>query len=307
MKRLIGEYTQGLPGPLMIIFGGIHGNEWAGVEALKTAFYLLRQEPLKNPNFKFHGAVIGLAGNLEALKTRTRFIDHDLNRIFPDLNSQWHQLDFPEVQRSSEARELTDLLLHIQKFIDHYKPERLLILDIHTTSAFGGTFTVTTDDDESLNAAPLLHAPVIKNFIGDLKGTLLQYFKSANLAKKTIALSFEAGQHEDPVSVDRAVAAIINGMKAGELVSSDDVENHHDQILRQFSSSIPAILTLKYVHDIKKVDNFVMLPGFRNFQSVNEGQLLAYEGEKPILSPLNGRILMPLYQVQGNEGFFIVS
>ena len=49
-----------------------------------------------------------------------------------------------------------------------------------------------------------------------------------------------------------------------------------------------------------------MLPGFRSFQRVEEGQLLAYELQNRVIAPHDGRLLMPLYQPQGDEGFFLV-
>ena len=49
-----------------------------------------------------------------------------------------------------------------------------------------------------------------------------------------------------------------------------------------------------------------MNPGFRNLQQVERGQRLGEDRGGDILSSESGRILMPLYQNQGNDGFFIV-
>ena len=50
-----------------------------------------------------------------------------------------------------------------------------------------------------------------------------------------------------------------------------------------------------------------MLPGFEGFQKITAGQLLAYDDGVEVRAPMDGRILMPLYQQKGNEGFFIVD
>jgi hypothetical protein len=43
-----------------------------------------------------------------------------------------------------------------------------------------------------------------------------------------------------------------------------------------------------------------------NFQPVIRGQLLARDRNGEIRAPENGRILLPLYQSQGSDGFFLV-
>ncbi len=50
-----------------------------------------------------------------------------------------------------------------------------------------------------------------------------------------------------------------------------------------------------------------MEPGFLNFQRVKKGQLIAKEHGKRVLSPYSGRILLPLYQGTGDDGFFIAT
>ena len=57
---------------------------------------------------------------------------------------------------------------------------------------------------------------------------------------------------------------------------------------------------------IREGDDFVMEPGFTNFQPVERGQTLARDRRGPILARESGQILMPLYQKQGTDGFFLV-
>ena len=49
-----------------------------------------------------------------------------------------------------------------------------------------------------------------------------------------------------------------------------------------------------------------MEPGFRNFDPVRRAQILATDRDGEITAPESGLIMMPLYQKQGNDGFFIV-
>jgi succinylglutamate desuccinylase len=49
-----------------------------------------------------------------------------------------------------------------------------------------------------------------------------------------------------------------------------------------------------------------MHPGFTNFQKVKKGELLAHDNKGEIICPHVGLILMPLYQKQGEDGFFLI-
>jgi hypothetical protein len=50
-----------------------------------------------------------------------------------------------------------------------------------------------------------------------------------------------------------------------------------------------------------------MDPGFESFRSVTAGDLVASEEGRRVATPMTGLMLMPLYQKQGEEGFFITS
>ncbi len=50
-----------------------------------------------------------------------------------------------------------------------------------------------------------------------------------------------------------------------------------------------------------------MQPGYTNFQVIQRGQLLAHNHQGAVQARTAGRILMPLYQKQGSNGFFIVQ
>jgi len=52
LERIIGSYAGSKKGPLLICFGGIHGNEPAGIQAIEEVFERLDKEPLRNPDYK---------------------------------------------------------------------------------------------------------------------------------------------------------------------------------------------------------------------------------------------------------------
>ena len=59
-------------------------------------------------------------------------------------------------------------------------------------------------------------------------------------------------------------------------------------------------------YTIREREKFSMLPGFKSFDKVYKNQPLAYDGDKVVTCPIDARILMPLYQKKGNEGYFLI-
>jgi len=303
-ERIIGHYRGAEAGPLVVAIGGIHGNEPAGVLALERLFDLLEDEPRINPGFTFKGDLLALRGNLEALAAGKRFIDADLNRI-------WRRLDGgPDTIVTSEDRELHELLAAIETAVEEAPLSELVLLDLHTTTASGGIFAITGDDGPSLSLAAEMAVPVIKGMLSGLQGTTLHYFRGnhfpTNLPAR--AISFEAGSHDDPVSVDISLAATINLLRALGCVREEDVSTYHDDLLRQKASDLPRLTELVYVHHIPRdgSDGFRMKPGYRNFQPVTKGTIIAADNNGDIAVPADGYLLMPLYQQLGDEGFFVV-
>ena len=308
MKRIIGQYNGSEEGALVIAIGAMHGNEPAGVKALEKLFKMLTDEPKRNPNFRFHGRLVGIIGNTRAYKQGKRFIEKDLNRQFPnerfDLKEKKETPQY--IDLFNEDLELKELLQCIENEIVMHNPKKLIVLDLHTTSASGGVFTIVGEDAESFLIATELHAPVLTGFIKGLGGTSLHYFKTENMGIPTVALSFEAGQHEDAISVYRAVAWLVNALRAIGCVAEHDVESRHEEILRGYARNLPKVVQLIDSHKITNEDNFKMLPNFKNFQPVKKGEILATDKKGDITAPEDCLILMPLYQPQGSDGFFLV-
>jgi succinylglutamate desuccinylase len=309
-NRVIGRFSGSEPGPLVVIFGAMHGNEPAGVQALDEVFRMLEKEPETNPSFVFKGDLLGVIGNVQAYETGQRYLEKDLNRQWSieTLNRIARQNGTSLGKEDLEIHEIDTLLL---QEIKEKQPEILVLLDLHTTSAAGGIFCIPTDAPSSLRLAKELHAPVILGLISGLDGTLLRfatsgYYSKGNNLKHVISVAFEAGQHDDPLSVSRAISAVIGCLRACACIHPDDVDNKHDTILMHFSANLPKVATLRHIHHILEGDAFKMRPGYINFQTVSKNEHLADDIHGPILCPEDGRILMPLYQPKGTDGFFIV-
>lgn len=299
--RIIGQYRGDHPGPLVIALAGIHGNEAAGVAGLMALFRLLEQHPPP----RFCGRLLALRGNCAALAAGKRFLEKDLNR-------QWTPENIAALRTATlaalanEDRELRELLDLLQDFVATAAPERIYVIDLHTFTAPGGPFVVPSPTAESLRLGTELHAPVVLGMTEGLRGTTLHYFNDEAWGIPTEALSLEAGQHADPQSVGRCTAAVLNLLRTVDCTPGWAVVDAYDQLLRADSRALPRVLRLVYRHAIGPDDQFRMLPGFINFRRIRPGQPLATDRRGWIYAPCHGRILMPLYQPQGEDGFFVV-
>lgn len=306
MNRVIGAYIGEQEGPLFIAIAGMHGNEKAGIQAIETLLGMLEQEKQHNPDFIFSGQFVGLKGNLQALQQNERYIEKDLNRQFiPDNIKRIRHTPYRNLM--NEELELKEFLDEIDQLINQYKPQKLVVLDLHTTSSDGGIFSVVTDELRSLQIAVQLHAPVITGMLNGLNGTTLHYFSNLDLPLEVVAVAFEAGQHEDPISVDRSISAMVNCMKSIGSVPRNVVESKHDDLLKNYARNLPKVVEFCYVHHIAPDDDFQMQPNYYNFQPVRKGDLLAKDKHGNILAKEDGLIVMPLYQSRGEDGFFIVK
>ena len=284
----------------------MHGNEPAGVTAIEMVIKMLDVEPIRNPHFTFKGNVLGLVGNLQAYGKGKRYLDRDLNRSFDaDLLKQLKTR--PQDELSTEDKEFVQLDALIRKEIEAYTPDKVVLLDLHTTSSHGGVFTICRDRPEDIKISRALHAPIVLGMLQGLKGTTLHYFVPEILGVDVTPITFESGQHEEKMSINRAVAGLICCMRAFGSVQADVVESHHERTLISYCEPLPKVTELIKVHAISPTDNFEMATGYENFQSISAGETVAIDKRGPITVKENCRILMPLYQDQGEDGFFLVK
>lgn len=311
--RIIGQFGGQQPGgALVLAFGALHGNEPAGVRALEEVFRLLENAALTDAQFFFQGKITGLLGNRWAFAAQKRFIEKDLNRQWTEENIQKIRGVAPAELRAEE-REMAELMAVIQTEIELTKPGAIIMLDLHTTSAGGGIFCLPANDHASLRLAKELAAPVVLGLTEGIRGALLQLAANHPQAlgghwpEHVLGIAFEAGQHEDPLSVDRCVAVVFNCLRASGCIAAEAFHTPQEAILYQYAQFLPKVTRLRYAHPIRPADHFRMRAGYVNFQPVHRSEHLADDVRGPIYAPDNGRILMPLYQSQGSDGFFIVQ
>lgn len=281
---------------MLICVAGVHGNEPAGVDALNRLLAGLRES-----DTPIRGDLVALAGNRRALAAGRRFLSRDLNRAWTaDRVSALRNGGAPDP--SEEDVEQGELLVAIEQAMTRARGP-VTVLDLHTTSGEGGVFSTISDRLPNRRLGLAIPAPLVLGLEEQVDGTMTEFFDREGL----VTLSFESGQHEEPAAVDRAEAAVWIALEQLGLI--DGPAPSAEEARRRFQEEfghLPRVLEVRYRHPIEPEDEFRMLDGYRNFQIVDEDEVLGRDLDGPVLSPQEGRILMPLYQEQGEDGFFVV-
>jgi len=278
----------------VLVCGGLHGNEPAGVEAARRVFARLERErvPLR-------GRLGAVAGNLQALAAGRRFLEIDLNRCWRREEIDALRAADPAADRAERAEQ--------RALLDIVEAEGggggLVFLDLHTTSGDSPPFTLVSDTLRNRRLAFGLPVPVILGLEECIDGTLIEYLTRQG----HIAAVVETGRHDDPRAVDLHEAVIWLALRAVGALAPRAVPERAlwRRRLRTASRGLPRVLEVRHRHALAPGVPFTMEPGFRGFQAVAKGALLAHENGQPVRAPEAGRVLMPFYQQQGDDGFFL--
>ncbi len=293
--RLLGSYGGDADGPLVIGIGGMHGNEPAGAVALQQVLRALR-----SADVPFRGTLVGFAGNRAALAGGCRYIDEDFNRAWSQERVARTRSGRPSADGTSEEREQHELLESLDAQLAQRRGP-VVCLDLHTTSAAGAPFVVIGDTLLNRRFAFRLGAPVVLGLEERLESTILNFLGEEG----HVAVGFEGGQNDSPSAVAIHMAAIRTVLATAGCIRADDLPLPADATGVE-ARDAPPVVEVRHHHVIREGDDFVMEPGFTNFQPVERGQVLARDRGGPIYAGETGQILMPLYQGQGTDGFFLV-
>ena len=296
LPRRLGRYSVGRPGPTVVLVGGLHGNEPAGPRAIASVLAELEADhrPLR-------GEVIGLTGNRAALRAGRRYLGRDLNRRWLPADIQ-QLLAAGSARREPEDDEQRELLAEIGLLLAAAR-EPIAFLDLHSTSGAGPPFSCMADVLRNRQIAFALPLPVILGIEEILEGSLLGWLCDLG----HVAVAVEGGQSDDPKTVRHHEAAIWLGLVALGALEPSDVPGlrAHRDVLVAAASGLPAFIEIRHRYLVREGDDFGMAPGFSGFDRIGRGQVVARDRRGPVRAPEAGLMLMPRYQGQGEDGFFL--
>lgn len=294
INRIIGKIKGDKKGATVVFFGGIHGNEKAGVNALQQVFKRIEPKDVK-------GTIYGISGNIKALKTNQRFIDEDLNRLWTP--SQIEAI-YNKTQLNNEEREAFNLF---NVLLDIFKDESgpFYFIDFHTTSSISLPFITINDALINRKFSKQFPVPIVLGIEEFLEGPLLSYINQLGY----VSLGFEAGQHDLKTSTVNCIAFAFLTLVNTGVLNKETLLGFEDyyNTLKQNAEQIKDVFEVVYQYKIKPNQDFKMLNGFKSFQNIKKGIPLAVSNNKQIISKYDAKIFMPLYQTKGDDGFFIIK
>lgn len=293
--RSIGWYLGDTPGPRWILVGGLHGNEPDGEEAIDRVLeHLNRERPA------FRGSIFGVRGNTRALATGVRAIDRDLNR-------GWRREHVDSLRAGAKAENAEDL--EMLELLDHVEPlaveaeGAVHYVDLHCTSGDAPPFLVMADEPENRRAVHGVEAPIIFGLESIFAGTFVDHLRDEG----HVGFSFEGGKRCCPASRDFHVALLWTLFESHGCLAPESVPDRHEhrERLARAGADLPRAVHVRYRHAVTPADSFEMAPGFRTFDRIEPGDELGRDRAGAVKAPIGGYLLLPLYQKQGSDGFFI--
>ncbi|TVP42915.1 MAG: hypothetical protein EA350_14610 [Gemmatimonadales bacterium] len=301
LPRVLGRHGAGQKaGPLLLIVAGMHGNEPGGILAVERVF-----DSLGSMQAPIRGEVVALSGNRPALAAGVRYVTEDLNRLWTAGRvARLRAVETPPA--GGEDREQWELLRALDELLQD-RPD-VVLLDLHSTSGPGAPFSCISDTLRARALALAMPLPLILGIEEAISGTLLDYMEREGKAM----LLVEGGQHDHPGTSGNLEAAIWLTMKELGMLPEGSVHGEGGADLPGFrlrlnraTRGLPRVLEVVHRHEIRSEDKFLMDPGHANFDRVTRGTPLAASASGPVLAPLPGLLLMPLYQPQGTDGFLV--
>ncbi len=278
------------PGPMMVFFAGIHGNEFAGVNALNNVLKAINDNEV-------NGEIYGIYGNIKALQKNKRFLESDLNRMW--TTHQLKTLRHKEIL-NQEEQEQQELFSFINQLLATTQSP-IYFIDLHTTSSKTLPFITINDALINRKFSSCFPVPVVLGIEEYLDGPLLSYLNTIGY----VSLGFESGQHTDPQAITNCEAFIRLALKHAGHLKNGDVNKYEAELIKA-SKNTTSMFEVIYKYHIKPNEEFRMEDGFRSFQNIKKGTLLASTNMKLIYSDHNAKLFMPLYQKSGNDGFFVI-
>jgi predicted deacylase len=293
--RELGRHDRGVPGPTLLVLAGVHGNEPAGVAAAQRVLAELarRDAPIR-------GRLVAFAGNLGALALGRRYQRRDLNR-------GWGAAAIAAMEqrvgadRSPEDDEQRDLLRCFAEALATATGP-VLFVDLHTSSADGSPFLCLADTIDNRRLGLATGVPIILGIEETIDGAALEWFGARGVA----SLAVEGGRHRHPDTVGNheAVLWLLLARIGAVSPAVADVPARRACLDRAVGRT-PRIVEITRRHAITPADAFAMAPGFVNFDRVRRGQSLGRDVRGDVLAEADRLVLLPLYQPQGDDGFFL--
>jgi len=248
-------------GPVVSIFGWVHGNEHSGVKAIEKFTKQLENWEIKLKKWKI---IFVKKANQKALEINKREVEKNMNRLF----LKWIKWDDYETQRAQQLMKILD--------------EANYHLDLHSTSWKSVPFLFAEKNTLEFIKTLWIY-PVVFGW-WELGNDVLSW-DSENYVNHNnwIGLTFEAWNHDDETAEKNAYQAILNF-----LVNLDIIDKKYFKMIWDEKK----IVKLENVY-VAKNDNFQYTIEVKNFQKIKKWTLFAKDGNIDVIAEKDFIITMP--------------
>ena len=261
-ERVLGHVTGTPDGPVLVVVGSLHGNEPAGVAAIRRVLATIFEQQLQ-----LQGELVAMVGNMAALAAGKRYLAHDLNRLWLADRIAVLRRRHPS-QIDAEDREQLALLAEIESVRDPQRAPRSRPRPAHHV---GRRLPLRRRlrQLENRDFAAAFPVPVILGLEEESRAPMLDHLGNGGWT----TFAFEGGQHDDPVSVDCAEAAIWLALEATGVLAPGDrrFADAGRATLRRRTAGLPQVFEVCHHHRIRHGDAYVTEPGFASFQPIARG------------------------------------
>jgi succinylglutamate desuccinylase len=252
------------PGPRLVMFSGVHGDEVSGIHALEKLFFDLFTEK----RVLARGSLTLARANEQAIAAEKRYVKHNLNRMYKEEYG-------PEIDRESYEFKRAQELKSILRQCDYF-------LDFHSAPIAQEPFIVAermaVEFYTKLGIARIMTG--WSRFSGGAIGGDGENYANAHGAKSA---TLESGSHFDKRSNDVAYHAAVSLLSSLEMLQQPE---------RQAAAK--AELYDMYAVVKKEHADFRYTAAVQNFQHIPKGEAFAFADGKPLTVSEDSYLLIPM-------------
>jgi succinylglutamate desuccinylase len=246
----------GKPGPTVCIVGGVHGDETCGPSSIAA----LERRFLAGDRL-LCGQLLTLLANEEAVRSKRRFVDFDLNRAFGNSNAFGHE--------SQLAPRLAPYLTGMN-----------YVLDLHSTSAPTQPFFAGALTKRHLEMFKMTGLEVYTHGWEIHRGYTMLIDEVNRL--DGVGAIVECGKTGDSQTDKVAYTTVLHFLQELEMLSPAKSQSLKSHIVVRIDQTVRA-----------RTENFFFTRNFKNLAPVDAGEVVAYDDGKPITHPHAFVIAMP--------------
>ena len=291
-ERLLGRYGSGTGGSTLFITADALDNENRAVTAVRKVLRTLTK--MKIP---FKGQLIGLAGNTGSYKKDL------LGEFNGSISTDITPASQDEYLGYNRAEEFVEL---IEEFEKVPATSEVYYFDLKTSSNTQYPYLCHSRNPNCrafASSFPFYKVMGLDTYITDHLGFYLH-------AKNYTCSTLKVGMHPKYSAEQIHEAAIWWALVQIGCLQDEDVPHflQHKEVLDGcLADEGKRAFEVAFKYSIKEDEYFRMIPGYQNFQKIQAGEVLATSDGASVTSHWDGRIFMPLYHTQSNDGFFVLK